>query len=199
MRLVDCVSMKWENINFQRNLITCKPQKTARKTNKIVTIPIHPSLKNALEYALEWQENEYVLPKTVERYHRNPDGIKKDALKVFEKNGFETTQKIKGVQRKLKANIYGFHSFRHSFVSFCAKAGVPLPVVQSIVGHGNPAITRHYIHIGEESVKQAISALPMGKGEIKKTAEQKIEEITEFLSQQKKLSKNDKKILKILG
>ncbi len=38
-----------------------------------------------------------------------------------------------------------------------------MPVVQAIVGHGNPAITRHYIHIGEESVKQAINALPQWK------------------------------------
>ena len=80
LRLVDCVLIKWENINFQRNLITCKPQKTARKTNKIVSIPIHPSLKSVLESALEWRENEYVLPKIAERYHRNPDGVKKDAV-----------------------------------------------------------------------------------------------------------------------
>ena len=36
-----------------------------------------------------------------------------------------------------------------------------MPVVQSIVGHGSPAITRHYVHIGESAARQAINALPM--------------------------------------
>lgn len=163
LRLADCVLMEWSSIDFSRNLINCIPQKTRNKTQKSVTIPIHPRLKEELEKALKWKENDFVLPKVAARYQSNPSGVRKDALKVFEKAGFTTTEEVKcEIQRKQKANIYGFHSFRHSFVSFCAKAGVPLPVVQSIVGHGNPAITRHYIHIGEDSVKQAINALPQG-------------------------------------
>jgi len=200
LRLADCVKMKWGNIDFQRNLIVCKPQKTARKTNKTVTIPIHPLLKEAFTLALTWQENEYVLPKTAERYTTNADGVKKDAIKVFCYNGFITTQEVEGVQRKRKANIYGFHSFRHSFVSFCAKAGVPLPVVQAIVGHGNPAITRHYIHIGEESVKQAINALPQGNllPESGRTSDDKIKEAITLLNSKPQLTETEMQILKIL-
>ena len=63
-------------------------------------------------------------------------------------------------QRKLAANIYSLHSFRHTFVSFCANAGVPLAVVAEIVGHGNPAMTEHYSHISTESKRNAIMALP---------------------------------------
>lgn len=60
----------------------------------------------------------------------------------------------------MSANAYGLHSFRHTFVSFCANAGVPLAVVSEIVGHGNPAMTRHYSHISIESKQTAISSLP---------------------------------------
>ena len=63
-------------------------------------------------------------------------------------------------QRKLSANIYSLHSFRHTFVSFCANAGVPYSVVASIVGHGNPAMTEHYSHISTESKRIAIKSLP---------------------------------------
>ena len=63
-------------------------------------------------------------------------------------------------QRKLAANIYSLHSFRHTFVSFCANSGVPLAVVAEIVGHGNPAMTEHYSHISTESKREAIKALP---------------------------------------
>jgi integrase len=67
------------------------------------------------------------------------------------------------VQRKRKVNIYYFHSFQHSFVSFCAKARVPLAAVQSIARHGNPAMTRR-----ESAARQAIHALPKGKNTLEK-------------------------------
>ena len=75
--------------------------------------------------------------------------------------GEETTaskDRLQG-QRKLAANIYSLHSFRHTFVSFCANTGVPLAVVAEIVGHGNPAMTEHYSHISTESKRSAIMAL----------------------------------------
>ena len=55
---------------------------------------------------------------------------------------------------------YGAHSFRHSFVSFCASAGVPLAVVQQIVGHGSPAMTEHYFNASRDAKQAAIEALP---------------------------------------
>jgi integrase len=200
LRLIDCALMKWKNIDISRNIIMCKPQKTLRKTQRLVAIPIHPLLRTGLNNAFDWKENDYVFPNVAERYLNNPSGVKKDIQKIFKFNGFETSKKIEGVQRKLKANIYGFHSFRHSFVSFCAKAGVPLPVVQAIVGHGNPAITRHYIHIGEESVKQAISALPQGNllPESERTTNDKVKEVIELLNSKPELTKTEVKILKIL-
>ncbi|MBQ3097841.1 MAG: tyrosine-type recombinase/integrase, partial [Kiritimatiellae bacterium] len=53
-----------------------------------------------------------------------------------------------------------FHSLRHTFVSFSANAGVPLPVVSSIVGHTSTAMTRHYYHENEETLRRAVSSVP---------------------------------------
>ena len=76
-------------------------------------------------------------------------------------------------------------------------------MVQAIVGHGNPAITRHYIHIGEESVKQAINALPQSsmliEAEQAKTDRQKLEEISEILNTKSALTDTEKQILKIIS
>ncbi|MFM1551463.1 MAG: tyrosine-type recombinase/integrase [Lentisphaeria bacterium] len=57
--------------------------------------------------------------------------------------------------------LFGFHSLRHSFVSFCANAGVPLSTVQKLIGHGSPAMTRHYHHLSDEAAQSAMAALPM--------------------------------------
>ena len=59
----------------------------------------------------------------------------------------------------LAANLYSLHSFRHTFVSFCADAGVPEAVVASIVGHDTIAMTRHYTHISAGAKQRAIDML----------------------------------------
>jgi integrase len=59
----------------------------------------------------------------------------------------------------------GFHSLRHSFVSLCNEAGVPLSVVQSMVGHSSPAMTRIYSHTSELAAKNAILSLPSLNGD----------------------------------
>ena len=62
--------------------------------------------------------------------------------------------------RRNKTPEATFHSLRHTFVSFAANAGVPLHVVQSIVGHESTAMTRHYYHENLAALKNAVSAIP---------------------------------------
>ena len=164
--------MEWSNINLERRLITYIPRKTARKTGyRKVTLPMKAELYDALLDAVKWKGNnkareDYILPNVADRYKRNPSGVQKDVMKLIHcATGEETTaskDRLQG-QRKLAANVYSLHSFRHTFVSFCANAGVPLAVVAEIVGHGNPAMTEHYSHISTAAKQEAINALPFLK------------------------------------
>jgi len=198
LRLIDCVLMKWENVNLERNIIFCEPHKTKR-VKRTVNVPIHPLLREQLNKALEWNNAEYVMPKLAQRYLGPSSPISSEAATVFKFIGLEISKEAKkGQRRKKKTNVYGFHSFRHSFVSFCAKAGVPMPVVQSIVGHGSPAVTRHYVHIGEGAARQAINALPQGNTS-GKTDHQKLKIISDILNSKAVLTKSDKQILEALS
>ena len=198
LRLIDCVLMKWENVNLERNIIFCEPHKNKR-VNRTVNVPIHPLLREQLNKALEWNNAEYVMPKLAQRYLGPSSPISSEAATVFKFIGLEISKEAKkGQRRKKKTNVYGFHSFRHSFVSFCAKAGVPMPVVQSIVGHGSPAVTRHYVHIGEGAARQAINALPQGNTS-GKTDHQKLKIISDILNSKAVLTKSDKQILEALS
>lgn len=49
---------------------------------------------------------------------------------------------------KRRVSRYGIHSFRHSFASHAAQAGVPLGVLQAWLGHSSEEITRIYTHYG---------------------------------------------------
>lgn len=74
-----------------------------------------------------------------------------------------------------------------------------MPVVQSIVGHGSPAITRHYVHIGEDAARQAINALPQGKNTFEKTDRQKLKDIFEILNSKAVLTDTEKQILETIS
>ena len=164
----DGCQMKWDNVDWVNRQITYVPRKTAKKTAyRAVSLPIHPNLLSALEKAKEWRaENlpgeDYILPKVAHRYLSNPSGVQKDVMKIIRcATGLETTGKKNTAQRVRNPNLYSLHSFRHTFVSFCANAGVPLDVVASIVGHGSVAMTRHYAHISDAAKGKAIQALPV--------------------------------------
>ena len=83
---------------------------------------------------------------------------------IFRAAGIVTSIQIEG--RRNKTPEATFHSLRHTFVSFAANAGVPLHIVQSIVGHESTAMTRHYYHENEDALRQAVAAIPaIGNGE----------------------------------
>ncbi len=186
--------MQWRDIDLENGLISFVPRKTAKKSGyRHVELRIFPVLLDALKDAARWRDDnkhgeDFILPHIADRYRKNPSGIQKDTMKIIRlATGLETTlQKddLNGRQRKIGANAYGLHSFRHTFVSLCANAGVPLSVVAEIVGHGNPAMTAHYSHASQKAKGEAIKTLPMF---CEPTAEQEDEVIEEEFSQRRKL------------
>ena len=160
--------MRWSNVDLAKGMITYIPRKTARKTNnRAVSLPLHPELASALQEALSFKDRnkgreDFILPSVAHRYQQNPDGVQADVRKIIRcSTGCATTADEKGNHRVHRANLYSLHSFRHTFVSFCANAGVPLDVVAAIVGHGSSAMTRHYAHISTEAKKNAVKRLPI--------------------------------------
>jgi len=52
-----------------------------------------------------------------------------------------------------------FHDMRHSFITLMAERNVPLPVVQSMVGHMSAEMTRYYTQISERAQREAVELL----------------------------------------
>jgi len=178
LRLGDCATLRWAEVDLPRNLIRRIPNKTARRNPKPVIIPVHPILRDMLaETALE-KRGEFVLPETAETYLRRTDMVTDMVQRHFEACGIKSHKRGTGENGKRAVVEVGFHSLRHTFVSLCRESNAPLAVVESIVGHSNPAMTRHYTHVGEVAAGRAVAALPSILGTAATTAAQTTPEET---------------------
>ena len=62
-------------------------------------------------------------------------------------------------QRKKSPNLYGFHSFRHYFVSTCAECNIPMAYVEAIIGNESEVIRQYYTHIDTAEMMRSISRI----------------------------------------
>ncbi len=165
LRLGDCATLRWGETDTVRGLIRRVPMKTARRSGKPVMIPMHPTLRAMLADIPAAQRDEYVLPETAAIYLRSRSALKDRIQAHFEAQKVKTVREREGQRQRALVEV-GFHSLRHSFVSLSREAGAPLSVVESIVGHSNPAMTRHYTHTSEAAADAAVAALPDITGRI---------------------------------
>jgi integrase len=195
LRLGDCATLRWCEVDLARSILRRIPNKTARRNPKPVVVPIHPVLRDMLAATPAGSRDEYVLPETAALYAYRTDAVTDKIQKHFKACGIKVWKTDTGPQPKKAAGPeateagqvvavskgrkrdgadaqkkravieVGFHSLRHTFVSLCRESNAPLAVVESIVGHSNPAMTRHYTHVGELAAGRAVAALPWLMGE----------------------------------
>ncbi len=161
LRLGDCCRLEWSQINMAEGVIQVVPQKTRRHHQRLVTIPVHPALGAALVPRIEEKHSLLVgpvLPEIYEKYARSRWQVSQGLARIFKAADITTSVKLEGRNRRTPEAT--FHSLRHTFVSFAANAGVPLHIVQSIVGHESTAMTRHYYHENLDALKCAVNAIP---------------------------------------
>lgn len=164
-RLGDGCRLKWSAIDLAAGTLSFVPSKTRRRVGQKIVLPIHADLRRALADASQWRDGTakdgYILPNVASRYGTNPTGLSKDISKIISLSiGEEARTRPDGLKRVNAANVYGAHSFRHFFVSQCVLNGVPMPVVQSIVGHTSALMTGHYAHSNAGAKLRAIASLP---------------------------------------
>ena len=155
-RLGDCAKLEWRNIDLKRGFITIMPQKTKRFKTR-VKIPILPPLRAMLETFPAKARDGYVMPDMAAEYEA--ERLSPTIKNFFDKKcGIETSRKTDVGTRKHP--VVTAHSFRHTFVSKAANAGIPFAIVQAIVGHSTAKQCRHYFHENEDATLRAFAAFP---------------------------------------
>ena len=172
LRLGDCCRLTWDNVNLERQVIQVIPEKTKKHMHgRPVTIPIHPELLKELTGMArspsappspDAATSPYINPTIAHLYLNENWRLDAELSRIFKAANITMSVRMEG--RTRKSVVASFHSLRHTFVSLSANAGVPLPVVQSIVGHCSTAMTRHYYHENEENLRKAVAAIPVIDG-----------------------------------
>jgi len=153
LREGDICTLLWSEIDLQRGWIT----RRASKTGKVVRIPILPSLHTYLS-GLE-KKSEYVLPDQAATYLERRQTISKMAKTFLHKLNITTRKRLSGRDRA--SSVKDIHSLRHTWAYMAAIHDVPFPVVQAVLGHGSPHMSKIYMdHATDKVKKETLSRLP---------------------------------------
>lgn len=169
----DISTLRWSDVLWEHGVI----RRELLKTGVTVEIPIMPPLVEFLKEQIGC-DDEYVLPDHAKMYLKNPSGITYRVKKFLEEDcNIRTTKRVKGRTRAV--SIKDVHSLRHTFCYFAGVAGIPLVVVQSIVGHMTKEMTAHYTaHADRKTKREKLTALPIFKALTENAARKELEEQT---------------------
>jgi len=147
LRLGDACRLKWDAFKADGAVEV----KTA-KTGAVVRLPAA-----RLVAELGKRGEGYVMPGMAAAYGRDSSAVSKRVTDLFTRAGIATKEKRKGWHQSRPTA--SFHSLRHTFVTRCVEAGVPVAVVRELVGHTRETMTERYMHISAEAMEAALSAL----------------------------------------
>lgn len=154
LRRGDICQLRWSAIDEDCQWIHL----TMSKTSRPVDIPVMPRLR---EHLLSLpREGEYVYPTLCDLYENHPATLSQSVKHFLDEIGISGTRRdVEGYARRMSSK--DIHSFRHTFVYLAACNNIPLPVVQSIVGHASPAMTKIYMdHASQADKQRFMAAMP---------------------------------------
>lgn len=135
-RLSEILELEWVRVDLTRRQLLIERHKTDRRGAKI--IPLNTAAASMLEELPRTNGNPYVI-------------VGKDEI-----GHLVNLQKPWG--RVLKhADLPGvrIHDLRHSFASFAVSAGLSLPLIGGLLGHGSPQSTARYAHLAADPLRAA--------------------------------------------
>ena len=148
MRQGELRGLQWSSINWENRIITVRHSLNDRthslespKSNRERHIPMDIDVYEAL-------------------FKR-----KKETGYVFLAEGstpFDSQRLIRqlnNVREKAGLRKFTWHSLRHTFASHLAMKGVPLHVVQALLGHSTITTTMRYAHVAPSALRTAIELL----------------------------------------
>lgn len=142
MRLMELLTLRWDQINLRDNIITLNNREHITKSKRIRSIPINEITYKILNRLFETHDDFYVF----------------DYLKHSTDAKVSHLVKFYVLKAKLNPKLH-FHSLRHTFASWLIQGGVNIYLVSKLLGHANIKTTEIYAHLRQDDFKLALKTL----------------------------------------
>ena len=160
-RLGDCIDMKWQNIDLQKNEITFVPSKTSRgKKRKELILPLHRDLEEHLMPLAGDDPKAYLSPTLANRNIGGRKGLSVKFQEIMHRAGIDQETGLEKTGKGRVFKRYGFHSLRHTFNSELANHGVKQEIRKIFTGHSSDRMNDQYTKYEPEKLREAIENLP---------------------------------------
>lgn len=159
IRRGEMLCLRWLDVDFRQKLITARSLKQSRQTRETSRdIDMHPELEAILTaYHTRRRKGQYLicLPKASKPI------TKEQANNAFHRvlSGTRWERTMPSGKKKV---VIGFHTFRHSFASNLAVAGVDQRVIDRWMGHVTEDMRKRYQHLFPQTLSDSIRKLSFG-------------------------------------
>ncbi|MFA5323365.1 MAG: site-specific integrase [Smithella sp.] len=143
-RIDEVLRLTWQDINFERKIVTLWTRKNTAGEWKERAIPINKDLESVL--AVLWSKRKqeqwvFYNAKEGSRYNRRP-------------------KLMKSLCRRAGIKPYGFHAIRHFSSTYAHDMlKVPTGVLSGILGHEEKRTTEIYLHSIDEAAREAMERM----------------------------------------
>jgi site-specific recombinase XerD len=150
LRASDIAGLQFGNIDWDKNLITIKMQ----KTQKVIELPLLADVGNAIIGYLRYGRPNSTLQSVFLSSRAPYVGATKSCVcaainQIICQSGIDTNGKH-----------HGSHSLRHSLASTLLNDGTVLPVISEILGHKSTQTTMSYLKIDINSLQKCALPVP---------------------------------------
>jgi len=145
LRMGELVSLRWQDVDFDSGFVTIRNREDFQtKSGNERTIPLSSQAVDILRRIDRKREDQH-------------DGFVLTGIAGAPLNPEYASKRFKHYVRKAKLpEIIRFHSLRHTCASWHVQRGVPLSVVQAILGHSSIQVTERYSHLAPDVMTAAV-------------------------------------------
>jgi integrase len=159
MRRGEVLRLRWVDVDLDEGYLYARSRKQSRRKKETVRrIDLHPELRKEL---LAWRElrprGQYVICEKGTLEPINNDR----ANRCFRGPMRHTAWCLDNTKDWFKI---GYHTYRHSFASNLAAAGVDQRIIDEFMGHKTEAMRRRYRHLFPQDRRSAIECFSLAKG-----------------------------------
>jgi integron integrase len=183
LRLMECIRLRVQDVDFERNLIYVRAAKGGKDRNTIMPAFVKDTLRDQIQRVKQIHDEdiakgfgEVYLPQALTRKYRraawelrwqyvfpakklstDPRSGKLRRHHVLE-SGLQKAVKTAANRAGIMKRV-GCHTFRHSFATHLLENGVNIRVVQELMGHADVKTTEIYTHVMDKNLTAVASPL----------------------------------------